>query len=402
MIASAAPLDLSAWKYRKRIALTPGEGLAVVKLNREVYLGAEFDLDDLRVVRDGAEVPYVRETLGVEHDHVITPEKLFDLSVVDGPGVQFAMHIPRIPHNRIRLQTDERNFRKRVRIEASADNQHWATLRSDGAIFDFTQDGRQFSSLTVDFPVSTKPYLRVTILGWDKIAYVQGAYVDYDVRRPALRETLATVTPQIAENAKEQSTIATLDIGAEGLPVDRIVLEISSPQFQRAVGVEVSRDAKDWSYLSQGVIARLPGKGFTEEWLALSIPQTNRRFLRLRIYNRDDQPIQIGSIRLEGLIRRIKFLASAAGDYWLYYGNPKVHAPHYDLPMLLSRLENTDGIPWAIAPAETNPSYRPPPPPRKPWSEQHPAILYAVLGGAVLALGIATFRFAWRLRPNSS
>ena len=401
MLTSAAPLDLSAWKYRKRIPLTPGDGLAAVKLDREVYLGSQFDLDDLRVIRDGVEVPYVRETLGNRDDHVVTPEKLLDLSVVDGPGVQFTMRVPRLPHNRTRLQTGERNFRKRVRIEASADNVHWATLRSDGAIFDFTQDGRQFSSLAVDFPVSTKPYLRVTILGWDKIAYVQGADVDYEVRRSAVRETLATVTPQVREDAKQQSTVATFDLGVQGLPVDRIVLEVSSPQFQRAVGVEVSTDAKDWSYLSQGVIARLPGTGFTEEWLGLSIPRTSWRYFRLRIYNRDDQAVQIVRVQFEGLIRRIKFVAPAAGDYWLYYSNINVRAPAYDLPILLSRLENTAGIPWTLGPAELNPAYHPPAPPRKPWSEQHPAILYTVLGGAVLALGIATFRFASRLRPTS-
>lgn len=402
MLASAAPLDLSAWKYRKRIPLTPGDGLAVVKLDREVYLGAAFDLSDIRVVRDGQEVPYVREALGAADDHVVTPEKLVDLSVVEGPGVQFTMHVPRLPHNRILLRTSEQNFRKRVRIEASADNQHWSILRSDGAIFDFTQDGRQFSSLAVDFPVSTKPYLRVTVLGWDKTASVEGSFLDYEVRRPAVRETLATAIPQIVENAKEQSTLATLDLGVEGLPVDRIVLEISSPQFQRAVSVEVSRNAKDWSYLSQGVIARMPGNGFTEEWLGISIPRTNRRYLRLHIYNRDDQAVQIDRVHFEGLIQRITFLAPAAGNYWLYYGNGNVHQPAYDLPVLLSRRENTVSLSWTIGPAELNPDYRPPPPPKKPWSEQHPAILYTVLGGAVLALGIATFRFAARLRPSSS
>jgi hypothetical protein len=57
---------------------------------------------------------------------------------------------------------------------------------------------------------------------------------------------------------------------------------------------------------------------------------------------------------------------------------------------------------WPLSPAEANPTYRPPTPPKKAWSEQHPTILYTVLAGAVLALGIATFRFAARLRPSSS
>jgi hypothetical protein len=401
ILATAAPFDLSQWKYRKRIPLTPGDGLAVVKLDREVYMGAEFALDDLRLVRDGAEAPYVLETIGIETDHMVTPEKLIDLSVVDGPGVQFTMHVLPSRHNRIELRTTERNFRHRVSIEASTDNQRWAALRSDGAIFDFTQDFRRFSSLSIDFPVSTKPYLRITIFGWNKIGSVQEVSVDYEVRRPAVREILATIIPKISEDSREQATIATIDLGVEGLPVDQIVTEVSSPRFQRAVAVEVSRDGKEWSYLSQGVISRLPGSEFTEESLSLSIPETHRRYLRLRIYNRDDQPLRVGRIQFEGLIRQVKFLAPATGSYWLYFGNPKVRAPSYDLPILLSRVEDVAFGSWRLGPAELNPTYHPPDPPKKPWSEQHPAILYTVLGGAVLALGIATFRFATRLKPTS-
>jgi hypothetical protein len=73
----------------------------------------------------------------------------------------------------------------------------------------------------------------------------------------------------------------------------------------------------------------------------------------------------------------------------------------YDLGDVIDRQQLAEHS-WTLGPQEANPIYRPPPPPKKPWSEQHPAILYTVLGGAVLALGIATFRFASRLRPNAS
>jgi hypothetical protein len=401
MLASAAPLDLSQWKYRKRIPLTPGDGLAVVKLDREVYMGAEFNLDGLRVIRDGTEVPYIRPMLDAVDADTHGPERLLDASVIDGAAVQVTMNVRRGKHNQIRLHTNERNFRQKVRIEASEDNRHWATLRSDGAIFDFTQDGRQFSSLTVDFPVSTRPFLRVTVLGWAKIAFVDGVFVNYEVARPEVRETLATIVPQIFEDAKTQSTLVTIDLGVEGLPVDRAVLEVTSPQFQRAVGVEASINGKDWFYLGQGTVSRVPGTDFTEESLSVPFAETAHRFLRMQIYNRDDQPIQIGRVRLEGLVRVLMFLAPSGGDYWLYYGNATARAPGYDLPMLLARRERTSETNWTLGPAQSNPLYHSPPAPRKPWSEQHPAILYTVLGGAVLALGIATFRFAARLKPTS-
>ena len=401
MIAMAAPLDLSQWKYRKRIPLTPGEGLAVVKLDREVYVGSQPAQEDIRVFRDSAEVPYILETLQFEGDHREHAEKLLDLSVVNDSDLQFTISAGRSLHNRVTIRTEERNFRQKVRIEAGDDNRRWSILRSDGAIFDFTQDGLQLSSLSLDFPVSTKPYLRVTVRGWNKASYLVGAYLDHEIVRPTMRETLATLIPQPVEDPQTQSTMAILDLGVVGLPVDRIVFETASQQFQRAVGVEVTHDGKDWSYLGQGVISRVPGNGFTEESLGFTIRETHSRYLRIRIYNRDDQPIKVTRIQLEGLIHRVRFLAPSTGNYWLYYGNSKVRAPEYDLPILLSRREPATEAQWTLGAAEPNPLYRPPPTPKKPWSEQHPAILYTVLGVAVLALGIATFRFAARLRTTA-
>ena len=397
MIASAAPLDLSAWKYRKKIPLTAGDGLAVVKLDREVYMGADSGLSDLRVVRDGSEVPFELGSLKQGGDDVTRSEKLLDMSVVDGSNLQFTVHVPFTQKDRIQLDVTEQNFRQRVSIEGSNDNVHWAMLRADGAIFDFTKDGRQFSSLDVRFPLSTKPFLRITVFGWKKISAVTGASVDRELRWPELRETLATIAPRVAEDSETKATVATVDLGVAGLPIDRIVLSVKSAQFQRAASVEDSANGRDWSNLAQGVIARLPGTDFTEESLALTVPETHRRYIRVRIFNRDDQPLQLGPIQFEGLIRHIKFLAPLPGSYWLYYGENDVRSPQYDLPALLARTAYAEKN-WTLGSAEPNPAYHPPPTPKKPWSEQHPAILYTVLGGAVLALGVATLRFAMRLR----
>jgi hypothetical protein len=113
------------------------------------------------------------------------------------------------------------------------------------------------------------------------------------------------------------------------------------------------------------------------------------------VYNRDDHALKFGAVRLEGLIRRIKFGASSAGTYWLYCDNENASAPTYDLPILLARREHVEEYVWNLGAAEPNPDYRPP---SRPWSERHPTILYTVLGGAVVGLAVATLRFALTIR----
>ena len=406
ILANAAPLDLTQWKYRKRIPLTPGEGLAVVKLDREVYAAIGSRYYKMRVFRDREEVPFIFTNPngpGLD-DRTPTTEQILDQSVVPGVGLQFTVHRRYGGlHSKIHIFTDLKNFRNRVRVETSDDGLNWAVARDDGAVFNFSQDGREFSSTSVSYPVSKRRYLRVTIFGWTKNGVVTGAVVDQQRSRPEVFELFATITPQISEDPATQSSVVEVDLGMTGLPVYRLRLESPSPQFQRAVGIETSDDAKSWSYAGSGTIARLPGPEFTEESLTLFAGGQGHRYFRLRIYNRDDKPLQIGRIHAEGEVNQVKFLASTPGSYWLYYdgmGPELIGMPQYDLSAVLARQSLPEHA-WTLDKQEPNPLYHPPPEPRKPWSEQHPAILYTVLGGAVLALGIATFRFAARLKPSS-
>ena len=400
MIASAASLDLSAWKYRKRIALTLGDGFAVVKLDREIFIGARNTLADVRIVRDGEEIPSV-----IHYDAVgnltLPSLKIVDKGIVEGKGVQFTL-IASGAHDRVFIATKKHNFWQTVVIEASQDNKHWATLRSDGLIFDASQDGRAFRVMDVPYPVSTRRFLRVTVLGWMDLDAVESAGLD--LASPLaldVMEMLSSITPVVTEDAATQSTLLTVDQGVSGLPIDQLHITSTTPAFHRAVTVEVSDDGKLWSSPAHGLfVRRVHNSGFSEE--SLTVPlflDSGSRYQRVRVYNRDDQPLQFGPVQCEGRVRLIKFRAPASGNYWLYYGNPgAVTQPVYDLGKTLSWQEQLAKTAVPLGPAELNPAYRPPLPPRKPWSEQHPAILYTVLGGAVLALGIATFRFAVRLR----
>jgi hypothetical protein len=401
MIASAAPLDLSAWKYRKRIPLTPGDGLAVVKLDREVYAANGTRHYVLRVVRDSEEIPYVLESRGPTQPRGGLPDDMFDEVIVPGVGLQFTLHHEgRAKHNGVSFQTG-RDCQNRVRVETSQDGVHWAVARNNGRIFQFSlegpQEGRVFSSLDVSYPVSSRPYVRITVFGWAGTGALRAKLIPYEPPQAEWFEEIASVTPKVTEDSETKSTLAFIDLGVSGLNVGWLTLETSAPQFQRAVDVESSDDGKAWQTQGFGVISRLPGPDSNEESLRVSIGCESRYF-RIRIYNRDDKPISIDKVRVEGLFREVKFLAPTGGSYWLYYGNPAIKAPAiYDLVDVLNRQQLAEHN-WTLGLQEANPSYHPPPAPTKPWSEQHPAILYTVLGGAVLALGIATYRFAARLR----
>jgi hypothetical protein len=386
--AAAAPFDASEWRFRRAITPAAEKGLVAVRLDRTVYRHWRPGGADLRVVRQGETIPYVLQTLRGAGGEKAIAVQVLDRGSADG-RLEFTLDTGRrMPHNRVRIATGERNFRQKVRVEASDDRARWFVLRDEVWIFDFSEEGRTLRSDTIEYPVSTRRYLRISIDGWDASRDVTGAHVTFSEPGRTEREELAEPVKTIREDEKCRCTLVELDAGAPGLPQEWIAIETGAPYFQRAVEVERSEDGKAWDYVSSGVIARLPG----EESLVLALPETRSRYLRLRIYNRDDKPLPIGRIRTLGVARQVMFEQEASDAYFLLYGNPTAAAPAYDFAEALARRAPQELRLVTMGAEEANPGYRPPPEPAKPWSERNPALLYGVLFLAVTVLGWLSFR----------
>jgi len=389
LVAFAALLrgDFSAseWKLRRAIS-GDASGLASIKLDRAVYIGTGANLADLRVIRDGRELPYVLETVMETATFERRDGKVHDRAVRNN-DVELVYDLGKVTsHNRLHIDTERQNFRQRVRIETSDDASRWATVREDGAIFDFSQDGRQLSSLDIDYPDSTRRYVRLTIFGWTQPKDVRGVSVVQFERKAGARELFAQATPAI-EN-KDKTTLATFDLGATGLPVDRVEFDIAEKAFDRFADVETSSDRQSWMRANGASLVRYQGG----ESLAIQTSESHSRYWRVRIYNGDDQPLTVRGARFLGLERYLKFEAGGAGAM-LYYGNSAASSPSYDLAKRLANDPARQTATAVLGPEEANPAYRPPPVPEKPWSERQPGLIYAVLGIAIAVLGF----FTWRL-----
>src|SRR4051812_33569547 len=61
-LAAGQGLDTSRWMYRTPVQVLEQGRLAVIPIDRTLYSRMRPDLADLRVVKDGDEVPYLIET----------------------------------------------------------------------------------------------------------------------------------------------------------------------------------------------------------------------------------------------------------------------------------------------------------------------------------------------------
>lgn len=385
----------SAWQHRKRLPVSTGQPITAVHIDRQVYAKAQPGLDDIRVIHGSEEVPYLVSRLAGSREDKQVPAEILDSSATSN-SVQFVLSLPSVArHNHITLSTPETNFKRKVMVEASANGKSgWTTIRKEAYIFDFTYESQHSSILTIEYPVSTRSFLRVTIDGWTDPKVMQGASVSMAEERPPVRQVMQEFGQlKPTEDEKSKSTVYELDFGVAGIPKDQLRFEIDGDlMFHRAVDVETSDDdpKKGWVPHARGVLFRTP----EEQSLWIQMGDSRARHLRIRVYHNDDKPLAIRVIVAEAILRRVIFpVNGAGGDYWLYYGNRGARAPSYDLPMVLAKSSVESASTVNAGAEEANAGYEPPAPPVVPFSDRHPELLYGVLGIAVLALGFLTVRF---------
>jgi hypothetical protein len=319
--------------------------------------------------------------------------------VVPGNGLQLTLDLGHPSrHSRLRISTPETNFRQRVRIETGDNNRSWAIARNDGYIFDFSQGDRHVALLSVDYPTSTKRYVRATIFGWTKTSAIRQVWAAYHHERPAEREVMDTVTPERSEDPKTKASILTIDLKQAGVPYDRIRLDSGPSHFYRAAELETSTDGKDWRYAASGTIYQTADESSD----GLTFAPRHDRYLRLRIFNGDDKPITVKSAVLETTVRRLKFRLAASGAFRLFTGNPDAKPPAYDLAAVIAREAPQPEVHAVLQAPAINPGYRPPPPPVKPWSERYPQVLYGALVISILVMGYVTIRFLLKVKSTAT
>jgi Protein of unknown function (DUF3999) len=395
-----AGFDGTRWKYFEPLRVLEPRRLCVLPFDRGLYSRLRPDLGDLRIEQDGEEIPYAIEAMtGAVEERECHPA-MINKAVVPDTGVQITLDLAKcqdeLKHSRLRIATNETNFRQRVRVETSDDNRFWVIAREDGYIFDFTEGGKKLSALTVDYPVSTGRYVRATIFGWTTTGAIADAWSIYREERSPERYILAGIVPERSEDPATRTSLLKLDLSQPGLPHDRVRVDVDRTDFHRAAELEVSEDAKTWRTVAQGAIFRVG----EEQSLALGFRERYERYLRLRIFNGDNRPVAVTRVFVETVKRVMKFLPPSDGDARLYFGNPDAAAPVYDFAAILSRQAPLPETTPTVGEWKLNPDYRSPGEAGKPWSERHPALLYGVLGLAVVGMGLVTVRFLMKVKGS--
>ena len=401
--AVRADFDVARWQFKKEIVApggTVGKVFAELFFDNEIFSNSKSDLNDVRIIdQGGGEVPYILATEAPSAGKNYYSARILDKGIVPGEYSVFTADIGGggIIHNQVEILTDNldpnsKNFRRQVSVEGSADQVNWLLL-GQKSIYDYTYEFKARDT-SVGYTDSTSRYLRVKIFdnGVKPLAII-GARVYREVNTPGREASYVPVGITQSEDKVKQASFILMDFGVRGLPTQKITLSTDDVNFNRGVAIEGSNDEKDWAIvLYRDVVFSYETPAFTGSKLTISYPESNYRFLRLTIFNKDDKPINVSGVSASGFLRKLVFAYDPSFKYAVYYGNSKVHFPEYDLKNYIEYFQSSGRIKLSLGNQIANSSYEPLKLPQKPWSERHPDLLLWTLVFAVFVVGLLVFR----------
>jgi hypothetical protein len=364
-------------RYTRTVEGAGGRHVAV-EPDGPMFAHARTGFADLRVIdARGNQVPWrprPQTTLTFEE-----PVLVLNSGTEGGAAVAlFDLGPRRALRDRIVLEVPPRPFVGRAVVFGADRRSGPFTRLGATGIYD-VRGARRARSTTAVFATTDYRFLRVRATGVPRITGARiggGREAPYRVERSPRRTSV--------RQGADGRTIVTLDFGFRNVPVDELRITAGTRSYDRPVVVEVSNDrfGRKWIPISAGRISRFPGA------VASPIPVGSRsRYLRLRIENGDDPPLE--RIEVRALSRSFAFVVEGghAVPYTVYYGNRAARAPNYEFARI--PLPTGERIAEAsLTPERLNPEFDPP---ERPFGERHGWILSAALAGAAAVVAVGGF-----------
>jgi hypothetical protein len=355
--------------------------------DEEIWAHARPDLADLRLYDGQAQVQYA---LSEQYGGLSTEQqeaKIINLGSIAG-HTEFDIDTGAITeYDRVKVRLDAKDFVATASVAgANALGQGPTTELGSSTLYDFTREALG-SNTTLKLPPSSFRYLHVKLSSGIRPQQVKGATVSNVYEKQAGWTNVGSCAPP---EQKPRSTVITCDL-PDKVPLNRILFQVNSTQvnFRRAVNIA---DAKSLQ-VGTGDISRVridrAGMLVTSEDLAVNVIAKPIGRLTITIDNGDNPPLHLTTVQPLSVERRIYFDPQGKTSLKLYYGDQKLSAPVYDYARFFHLDESA--APASLGPGAHNDTYTGRPDER-PWSERHPAVLWAAMLLALAALTAVAIR----------
>jgi hypothetical protein len=361
-----------------------------IAVTHDVWSRARADLGDLRLYADAEQIPYVLLPSGAyEGENASRSAQVLNKGRVNG-RTQVDLELPRgdalvaIDAVQLKLKDSAPDFMATAHLEGYNLGEPHVDLG------DFTLFKLEKQDLGANLTLRLRPvsfqYLRVSVASIDPNDIVSAA-----VTSPAANEYGWTEVTLATELKQEKNKTVLRFNWPESVPLSRIVIQASGPRsFWRKVEITNAEGAP----VAHGAIWSVEPRtskvlGRSQNAEILFGGEQHSKSFEVVIANGDDPPLTIASATASYHERRLYFDPHSHSALRLYLGDKDLERPTYDYAK--TAIPSPDAARATLAAVIANPQLTARPDTR-PWTEQHPAVLWVALGIAVLGLGAIALR----------
>jgi len=254
------------------------------------------------------------------------------------------------------LDIADQDFKKSIVLSGSSDGKTWQPLTTD-SIYDFSSqvsvrktklefpstDARYYRLKITDIKpqIETRPSISLKYEGLDfsvndvkqkelRIRSAQGSTKTPSEKRPVYdQKTFHNLSPTLDKDGN------TVIVVSADLPLDRLILAVANPYYQRTINLYGSNTEQEDSFrlLASRFIYRFPLSSEQHEeknFLEQRVPK--QAYYKIVVMNRNNPPLEIKELTFSWIQKNLYFIALQNGDrYSLCMGNARVKRPDYDI-----------------------------------------------------------------------
>ncbi len=273
--------------------------------------------------------------------------------VVDNPSYRPPEVLPGIQADGAALNVADWSFRKTVQLAGAGAQQ----IELDLDVLAHAQAGFQDLRLLRD-----------------------GKQLPYILERTSISRSLAPAITTVTDAKDPTLSRWSIKVSRPALPLSRLSCRARTPLFQRSMALweEISDDRGEKSRRTLGEASwvQTPDRSSKEFTLILERQPEGGAFF-LETHNGDNPPIELENFQLFYPVTRLLFKAKPQDEIALYYGNPRVSPPRYDLSLVAGDLLASDKTSASLAAEE---------PLKKSWRG---ASQTSAKGGVILWMSLA-------------
>lgn len=248
--------------------------------------------------------------------------------MAENPAYRPPELLPGVPHDGTVLDVSAWKFRKSVKVARSGAQQ----LELDLEVLAQTQTDFQDLRLLRD-----------------------GKQVPYILERTSISRALSPVVTATNDTKNPKLSRWLIKLPLRSLPLTRLSCAARTSLFEREVTLyEEVADDRGEKYrrnLGSATWVQTPNRPAKQFVMTLGSPLQTDTVI-LETHNGDNPPIELDKFQVAYIATRVLFKAEPANELFLYYGNPRVSSPRYDLSLVAGQLLAADKSPAALAAAE--------------------------------------------------